>query len=299
MNMIRPQYALEPVALKHRGHRAVNAMSVDVEEHFQVQALASRVTRDDWDHRTSRVELSTNRVLDLFARHNVKSTFFTLGWIAERHPQLIKRIVKEGHELASHGYEHVRVDRQTPDEFRGDIRRTKKILEDLGGVPVRGYRAATFSIGAKNLWAFDVLGEEGYGYSSSINPISHDLYGMKDAPRGPFYPSGRNGIPEYPISTTRFYGRNWPCGGGGFFRLLPYSVSKRAIAHVNSADRMPTVFYFHPWEVDPAQPVEPGLPWKSRVRHYLNLDRMEDRLTSLAQDFAWDRMDRVFAKGVQ
>jgi polysaccharide deacetylase family protein (PEP-CTERM system associated) len=293
-NMQGP-YPLGPVALKRRNGRAVNAMSVDLEEHFQVQALSGRVGRNDWDHRPSRVEWSANRILDLFAANDVKATFFTLGWVAERHPTIIARIVNEGHELASHGYEHVRVDRQTPEQFRADIRRTKTILEDLGGVPIRGYRAATFSIGRNNLWAFSVLGEEGYSYSSSINPIRHDLYGMDDAPRQPFYPLGRDGIPEYPISTTRLYGRNWPCGGGGFFRLLPYAISRRAIEHVNRTDAMPTVFYFHPWEIDAAQPREPGLPWKSRLRHYLNLDRMEDRLSLLVKDFAWDRMDRVFA----
>jgi polysaccharide deacetylase family protein (PEP-CTERM system associated) len=288
-------YALGPVTLTHRHGRAVNAMSVDVEEHFQVQALACRVGRGDWDARTSRVERSVNRILDLFAENDVKSTFFTLGWVAERHPGLVSRIVAEGHELASHGYEHIRVDTQTPDEFRADIRRTKDILEDLSGVSVRGYRAATFSIGRKNLWAFSVLAEEGYAYSSSINPIRHDLYGMDDAPRTPFYPDGAGGIAEYPISTVQAYGRNWPCGGGGFFRLLPYQVSRSAIAHVNTHDRLPTMFYFHPWEIDPEQPREPGLPLKSRIRHYLNLGRMEARLRRLTQDFAWDRIDRVFA----
>jgi len=295
----QPLYELGPVSLQHRHGRAVNAMSVDVEEHFQVQALSCRVGRGDWDSRLSRVEGSTNRVLDLFARHDVKSTFFTLGWIAERHPNLIRRIVKEGHELASHGYEHARVDSQTPAQFRADIRKTKSILEDIGGVPVQGYRAATFSIGQKNLWAFSVLGEEGYGYSSSINPIRHDLYGMENAPRTPFYPSGRNGVIEYPISTARIYGRNWPCGGGGFFRLLPYQISRTAIRHVNNQDQIPTVFYFHPWEIDAAQPREPGLPWKSRLRHYLNLNRMEPRLSRLVTDFTWDRMDRVFAGGAR
>jgi polysaccharide deacetylase family protein (PEP-CTERM system associated) len=286
---------LGPVTLKYRDGRAINAMSVDVEEHFQVQAMASRVTRDEWDSRTSRVEGSTNRILDLFGHHDVKATFFTLGWVAERHPFLIRRIVDEGHELASHGYEHVRVDTQTPEQFRSDIRRTKIILENIGGVRVRGYRAATFSIGRKNLWAYNVLAEEDYGYSSSINPIRHDLYGMEEASRTPFYPVKGDGVPEYPISTVRLRDRNWPCGGGGFFRLLPYVVSRWAISHVNKHDQMPTIFYFHPWEVDPAQPREPGLPLKSRVRHYLNLGRMEHRLKKLAEDFAWDRLDRVYA----
>lgn len=288
-------FALKPVALQRRNGRALNAMSVDVEEHFQVQAMAGRVSREDWDGRVSRVANSTNRILDLFAMHGVKGTFFTLGWVAERHPDLVRRIVAHGHELASHGYEHIRVDRQTPAQFRTDIRRTKAILEDISGVPVKGYRAATFSIGRSNLWAFDELAESGYAYSSSINPIQHDNYGMAEAPRGPFYPRGANGVAEFPITTLRIGRRNWPCGGGGFFRLLPYAISRWGIARVNAADRLPTIFYFHPWEVDPDQPREDGLSAKSRFRHYVNLRRMEPRLSRLVQDFSWDRIDHVFA----
>lgn len=288
-------FAQKPVALARRNGRALNAMSVDVEEHFQVQAMERTVKRQEWDRRTSRVAGSTNRILDLFAAHNAKATFFTLGWVAERHPGLIRRIVAEGHELASHGYAHGRVDSQTPAEFRDDITRTKTILEDLGGVRVKGYRAPTFSIGRKNMWAFDELAEAGYSYSSSINPIRHDLYGMEEAPRVPFLPNGPNGVTEFPITTLRLRGRNLPCGGGGFFRLMPYWMSRWAISTVNKNDAMPTIFYFHPWEVDPDQPREPGLSAKSRFRHYLNLGRMEQRLTRLVQDFAWDRMDNVFA----
>jgi len=288
-------FAQKPVPLTYRDGRAVNAMSVDVEEHFQVQAMERTVKRQEWDRRTSRVAVSTNRILDLFAAHDAKATFFTLGWVAERHPGLVRRIVAEGHELASHGYEHGRVDCQTPAEFRADISRTKAVLEDLGGVPVKGYRAPTFSIGRKNMWAFDELAEAGYSYSSSINPIRHDLYGMEEAPRVPFLPNGPSGVTEFPITTLRLRGRNLPCGGGGFFRLMPYRVSRWAISTVNKKDAMPTIFYFHPWEVDPEQPREPGLSAKSRFRHYLNLSRMEQRLTRLVQDFAWDRMDNVFA----
>jgi polysaccharide deacetylase family protein (PEP-CTERM system associated) len=287
-------FILKPVALTHRGGRAVNAMSVDVEEHFQVQAMERTVRRQDWSRRASRVEGSTNRILDLFAANEAKATFFTLGWVAERHPSLVRRIVAEGHELASHGYEHIRVDAQTPAEFRADVARTKTILEDIGGVPVKGYRAATFSIGRKNMWAFDELAEAGYTYSSSINPIRHDLYGMTEAPRGPFLPAGAGGVTEFPITTLRLGQRNFPCGGGGFFRLLPYWISRWAISAVNAKDAMPTIFYFHPWEVDPDQPREPGLSAKSRLRHYLNLSRMERRLARLLRDFAWDRMDHVF-----
>lgn len=288
-------FTARPVALARRDGRAVNAMSVDVEEHFQVQAMERAIARSEWDRRPSRVCLSTNRILDLFAAHGVKATFFTLGWVAERHPSLIRRIVAEGHELASHGYQHFRVDTQTPAEFRADIVRTKAILEDIGAAAVKGYRAATFSIGRKTLWAFDELSAAGYSYSSSINPIRHDLYGMSEAPRGPFFPSGPGGIVELPITTVRLGGRNFPCGGGGFFRLLPYQVSRWAIRRVNATDSMPTIFYFHPWEVDTGQPREPGLSAKSRFRHYLNLSRMERRLAQLVKDFSWDRIDHVFA----
>ncbi len=287
-------YELHPVPLQERDGKPVNAMSVDVEEHFQVQALARQVTRDDWSTRSSRVELSTNRVLDLFASTGVKATFFTLGWVAERHHDLIRRIVAEGHELASHGYEHTRADSQSPSEFRADIRRTKSILEDISGTAITGYRAATFSIGRGNLWAFDVLAEEGYRYSSSINPIRHDLYGMDEAPREPFYPLASRAIVEYPITTVRLAGRNWPSGGGGFFRLLPYSLSEWGLRRVNRHERRPAMFYFHPWEVDPGQPREAGLPLKSRLRHYTNLNRMLGRLERLVHDFRWDRVDRVF-----
>jgi polysaccharide deacetylase family protein (PEP-CTERM system associated) len=289
-------FAPKPVTLRRQGGRAVNALSIDVEEHFQVQAMAGCIARTAWDNKASRVELSTNRALDLFAAHGAKATCFVLGWIAERHPALIKRIVAEGHELASHGYEHVRADAQTPVEFRADVARTKAILEDLGGVSVKGYRAPTFSIGARNPWAFEMLAEAGYTYSSSVNPIRHDLYGAeKDAPRGPFYPRSARRLAEYPITTVRLGGRNWPCGGGGFFRLFPYALSRWAITRVNTVDQMPTIFYFHPWEIDPDQPRERGLPLKSRFRHYLNLDRMERRLSMLLDDFAWDRIDQVFA----
>jgi polysaccharide deacetylase family protein (PEP-CTERM system associated) len=287
--------AVRPFALTRRGGRAVNAMSVDVEEHFQVQAMAASIPRVTWDEKPSRVAQSTNRVLDLFAEHDAKATFFVLGWIAERHKPLIRRIVDEGHELASHGYEHARADSQTPQQFRADVARTKAVLEDIGGARVLGYRAATFSIGPHNPWAFEMLADAGYAYSSSVNPIRHDLYGAVNAPRVPFHPKAAPTLAEFPITTLRFAGRNWPCGGGGFFRLFPYALSRWAIEQVNSRDRLPSIFYFHPWEVDPLQPREPGLSAKSRFRHYLNLDRMEGRLARLLEDFAWDRIDKVFA----
>ncbi|MBC7950480.1 MAG: DUF3473 domain-containing protein [Rhodospirillaceae bacterium] len=279
-----------------RDGRMVNAMSVDVEDWFQVQALAGAIDRSEWDSQLRRVEANTDRILDLFSRAGIHATFFTLGWVAERHPALVRRIVAGGHELASHGSEHRRADDQGRDGFRHDIRRAKALLEDLGGVEVRGYRAPTFSIGAANLWAFEVLAEEGYAYSSSVYPVRHDYYGMPSAPRFAFQP-GPGGFVEYPVTTLRLGSRNLPCGGGGFFRLLPYALSRAAIARVNRIDDRPAIFYFHPWEIDAGQPRVSGLPAKARFRHYLNLHRTESRLERLVRDFAWDRMDSVFQQG--
>jgi polysaccharide deacetylase family protein (PEP-CTERM system associated) len=270
-----------------------NAMTVDVEDYFQVQALAEIVDREDWSARPSRVERNTSRILDLFAEHRIAATFFTLGWIAERHPLLVRRIVGEGHELASHGWAHFRADRHSPEAFRADIRRTKATLEGIAGVAVNGYRAASFSIGRGNQWAFTVLEEEGYAYSSSVYPVRHDLYGMPEAPRFPFHPIAGHAFREFPITSVARLGRNWPCGGGGWFRLLPYGISAAAIRAVHADDRRACIFYFHPWEIDPNQPRQAGLSLKSRFRHYTNLDRMEGKLRRLLADFAWDRMDRV------
>lgn len=269
-----------------------NAMTVDVEDYFQVQAFAGCVDRGAWDGFASRVEANVDRILGQFASAGVSATFFTLGWIAERHPAMIRRIVAEGHELASHGYDHTRADSQDRMTFLMDVTRTRKLLEDIGGIAVHGYRAATFSIGSRNPWAFHALEEAGYTYSSSVNPIRHDLYGMPDAPRTPYHPDD-SALVEIPMTTLRAFGRNWPCSGGGYFRLLPYSVFRHALAAVNR--QQAGVFYFHPWEVDPGQPRIDGAGWKSRFRHYTNLSRMAGRLDQLLRDFAWDRMDRVFA----
>jgi polysaccharide deacetylase family protein (PEP-CTERM system associated) len=271
----------------------VNAMSVDVEDYFQVEALSRVVSRDDWNAIPRRVAANTDRLIDLFAELGAHATFFTLAWVAERHPDLIRRIVAGGHELASHGLDHTRVDRQTPEVFRADLKRSRAVLEDIGGVAITGYRAASFSIGARNLWAFDVLEEEGYAYSSSVYPVRHDLYGMPDAPRVPFHP--RDGkLLEIPLTTVRRFGRNLPCAGGGYFRLIPYWLSRANLRRVHAVDQSPCIFYLHPWEVDPAQPRVAGLSAKSRFRHYLNLGAMEGRLRRLLNDFTWDRMDRVF-----
>jgi polysaccharide deacetylase family protein (PEP-CTERM system associated) len=270
-----------------------NAMTVDVEDFFHVQAFADRVGREDWDRFPCRVEANTEKVLALFSDYGVKATFFTLGWIAERFPRLIRQIVAEGHELASHGYAHHRVFEQTPSDFRADVRRTKKLLEDVGQVAIKGYRAASFSIGAQSLWALDVLAEEGYGYSSSIYPIKHDLYGMPEAPRFPYRPGGSRFV-EIPLTTIRLFGRNFPCSGGGYFRLLPYRVTRTALRHAMRHDGQPCVFYFHPWEIDPGQPRIEGARLKSRARHYVNLRGMEGKLRRLLADFPWCRMDEAF-----
>ena len=271
-----------------------NAMTVDVEDYFQVQAFARCIPRAGWDAIPRRVEANTEAILELFDAAGARATFFTLGWIAQRHPALVRRIVAGGHELASHGWDHTRADAQNPVEFRADVGRARRLLEDVGGVPVIGYRAATFSIGARNTWAFAVLESEGYRYSSSVNPIRHDLYGMPDAPRAPFQPDGGT-LWEFPMTTVRAMGRNLPCAGGGYFRLLPYGLYRLGLNRVNRADRLPGIFYFHPWEVDPGQPRVAGCGLKSRIRHYTNLRRMRPRLHRLLRDFAWDRMDAIHA----
>jgi polysaccharide deacetylase family protein (PEP-CTERM system associated) len=290
---LQPIARLQQIERPFTGLKPINAMSVDVEDYFQVQAFADKISRADWDGLPCRVERNVDRLLALFADAGVKSTFFTLGWIAERYPSLIRRMVAEGHELASHGWDHTRADSQDQATFRADIRKTKQRLEDIGGAPVTGYRAATFSIGSKNPWAFGILNEEGYRYSSSLYPIKHDLYGDTGASRTPFHPDGLPLI-EVPMTTVRWFGNNFPCSGGGYFRLLPYTVSRFNMRRVNSHDRQSCVFYFHPWEIDPDQPPQQGISLKTRFRHYTNLGRMEGRLKRLLADFAWDRMDRVF-----
>ncbi len=272
----------------------VNAMSVDVEDYFQVSAFEGHIRREDWARLPCRVEANVDRILALFDAHGIRATFFTLGWVAERYPSMVRRIVAGGHELASHGYAHVRVTALDEPGFRADLTRTKALLEDIGGTQVLGYRAPSYSIGAGNLWALRVLEETGHHYSSSIYPIRHDLYGMPEAPRFCFRPAGCERLLEVPVTTVAFGERKYPCGGGGYFRLFPYAYSRWALRRVNRRDRQPAVFYFHPWEIDPAQPRQRGIGLKTRVRHYLNLRRMEVRLNRLATDFRWSRMDWVF-----
>lgn len=269
-------------------------MTVDVEDYFQVSAFESYIPREHWHKIPVRVEANVDRILALFDEHGVKATFFVLGWMAERYPQMLRRMVDAGHEIASHGYDHVRVIHQTPEVFREEVHRTGALLEDATGTAVRGYRAACFSIGPGTLWALDELLEAGYRYSSSIYPIQRDLYGMPEASRFPFWHFGENSLLEIPVSTVEIGKKRFPCGGGGFFRLFPYPLSCWALRRVNERDGKSAVFYFHPWEIDPAQPRQSGIDFKTRVRHYLNLSRMETRLGRLLQDFAWARMDEVF-----
>ena len=271
-----------------------NAMSIDVEDYFQVSAFAPHIRREDWDSLPCRVERNVDLILALLDEAGAKATFFTLGWIAERHPQVVRRIVEGGHELASHGYGHQRASDLTPAQFRDDIVRAKGILEDIGAVAVRGYRAPSFSINHQNWWAVGELENAGYVYSSSIYPVKHDHYGMPDAPRFPHRPNGESGILELPPTTVPMMGRNLPAAGGGWFRLLPYSMSRWMLRRVNEQDRAPCMFYFHPWEVDADQPRQSGLSAKTRFRHYVNLQRMPGRLQQLFNDFEWDRVDRVF-----
>lgn len=274
------------------GQPIINAMTIDVEDYFQVSALAPYIPRAQWDSRECRIEANVERILQMLDEHQTVATFFTLGWIAERYPQLVRRIVAAGHELASHGYAHQRVSELDEAEFSADIGSAKRLLEDLTGQEVKGYRAPSFSIGEGNLWAFDCLERAGYRYSSSIYPIRHDHYGMPDAPR--FAHQVRAGLLELPVTTARFFDRNWPASGGGYFRLLPYPLSRWLLQQVNEGDRQAAIFYFHPWEIDAGQPRVSGISAKTRFRHYLNLKHTESRLRRLLADFRWGRMDEVF-----
>jgi polysaccharide deacetylase family protein (PEP-CTERM system associated) len=269
-----------------------NALTIDVEDYFQVSAFAPYIRRDEWDARECRVEANVDRLLQMLDAHGTHATFFTLGWVAERYPALTRRIVAGGHELASHGYGHERASDLDRTALRADLDRARKTLEDIGGVAVRGYRAPSFSIGHGNLWAFDTLLETGHAYSSSIYPIQHDHYGMPDAPR--FAHRRDNGLLEVPVTTLRVGRRNLPSSGGGYFRLLPYELSRWMIRRVNTQDRQAAIFYCHPWEFDVGQPRIAGIDAKTRFRHYVNIGRMEARLQRLLQDFRWGRMDHIF-----
>jgi polysaccharide deacetylase family protein (PEP-CTERM system associated) len=272
----------------------INALTIDVEDYFQVSAFSPYIEHAEWDKRECRVEMNVDRILRMLDDAGARATFFTLGWIAERYPALVRRIVAGGHELASHGFSHQRVTDQDGRSFLADITHAKRVLEDLGEVQVHGYRAPSFSIGAGNMWAFECIQQAGYQYSSSIYPIAHDHYGMPSAPR--FAHGVADTLIEVPVTTTRFMGRNWPAGGGGYFRLMPYAVSSWLVRRVNEVDHEPAIFYFHPWEIDPDQPRVTGIKLKTRFRHYVNLRRTEGRLKRLLTEFKWGRVDEMIVK---
>ena len=274
----------------------LNAMTIDVEDYFQVSAFDEVVSRESWEDMPSRVVANTKRLLEIFDSAGIKATFFMLGWVADRNPALVSEIAAAGHELASHGYGHRLVYDQSRDAFREDVRRAKGVIETLGGQPVRGYRAPSYSITKKSLWALDVLAEEGYSYDASIFPIRHDRYGIPDAPRHP-YVVGNNGHPltEAPPSTVRVAGTNLPIAGGGYFRLLPYWWTRWGIAQLNEKEKRPAIFYLHPWEIDPAQP-RLDASALSRFRHYRNLDQTLPRLTRLLAEFKFGTLAEVLAQ---
>jgi polysaccharide deacetylase family protein (PEP-CTERM system associated) len=272
-----------------REHAAVHAMTVDVEDYFQVEAFASVIDRREWERLPRRVERNTERLLEIFAEADVRATFFTLGWVAERHPALVRRIAAAGHELASHGLAHRRVDRQSPTAFRRDVSLSKRILEDSGGVAVCGYRAPNFSIGQRTPWAHAILAEAGYRYSSSVYPGRSD---RRPVARRTYAPVP--GMLEIPLSSLRLLGMDVPAAGGGYFRMFPLGLSRRLVAGASRANGAPGVFYVHPWEIDAAQPRQHRAPPISRFRHYLNLGRAETRLRQMLRSFAWTRMDLLF-----
>ncbi len=273
----------------------VNGLSVDVEDWFQVGAFENVIDRGEWDSIKTRVEDNVYRVIDLFAEADVRATFFTLGWVASRHPNMIRRIADAGHELASHGYDHARVFTFTPREFAEDIRKARAIIEDCTGVAVTGYRAPSFSIDHRTPWAFEELAAQGYAYSSSVAPVVHDHYGWPAAPRFAFRPVTGSSLVELPVTTAMLGQRRVAAGGGGFFRVLPYGFSRWAIRQVNRVEGRPAMFYFHPWEVDPNQPRVGHAPLRSRFRHYTGLAKMAGKLRELVHEFRWGRMDHVAA----
>jgi polysaccharide deacetylase family protein (PEP-CTERM system associated) len=273
----------------------LNALSVDVEDWFQVGAFEDVISKADWDGLPQRVERNADAVLALFDEAGVKGTFFILGWVAQRYPGLVRRIVAAGHEIASHGWDHDRVFTMTPEGFRADLRRASAAIADAGGVAPTGYRAPSFSIDKRTPWAHAVLAEEGYAYSSSVAPVAHDHYGWPEAPRFAHRPLPGSGFIELPVTTVEVAGRRMAAGGGGFFRLLPYSFSSWAIGRVNRAEQRPAVFYFHPWEIDPGQPRVAAAPLRSKLRHYSRLSAMRPKLLKLFKEHAWARTDAVAA----
>ena len=271
----------------------VNGLSVDVEDWFQVGAFENTIARNTWDRLPLRVSDNVLRILDLFAEADAKATFFTLGWVAQRNPLLMRRIADAGHEIASHGWDHARVHTLDRASFGADIAKAREVLQDVSGAAVTGYRAPSFSIDQRTPWAYLELAEQGYAYSSSVAPVAHDHYGWREAPRFAFHPLPHSPLVEIPVTTAMLGGRRVAAGGGGFFRVLPYAFSRWAIRQVNRVEQRPAVFYFHPWEIDPQQPRVAGAPMRSRLRHYTGLDQMADKLRALVGEFAWGRMDVI------
>lgn len=271
----------------------LNALSVDIEDWYMVGAFERTIDRADWPKKEVRVERNTDAVLQLFDDAGVKATFFTLGCVAAAHPALMRRIVDAGHEVASHGWDHVRVFTMTPGQFQADTAKARAAIEDATGAVVKGYRAPSFSIDQRTPWAHGLLAEAGYVYSSSVAPIRHDHYGWPDSPRFAWRPLDDSDLIEMPVSTVQVAGRNFAAGGGGFFRLLPYDLSAWAIRRLNAQEKRPAIFYFHPWDMDPGQPFVKDAPLKSKLRHYPNLSRMAPKLRRLAKDFQWGRTDAV------
>ncbi len=270
-----------------------NALSVDVEDWFHVGAFERVIKHDDWAGLECRVERNTDILLDMFDASGIKATFFTLGWVAERYPALMRRIADAGHELGNHGSNHDRVFTLTPQQFAEDIDRARKAIEDTSGAKVNGYRAPSFSIDKRTPWAHQVLAEQGYVYSSSVAPIQSDHYGWPEAPRFAFKPVAGSDLIEIPVTTAVFAGKRLAAGGGGYFRLLPYAFSQWAMRQVNDDDKRPAIIYFHPWEIDPGQPRVANAPIKSKLRHYTNLGAMQGKLQRLISDFEWDRLDAI------
>ncbi|RPI77861.1 MAG: DUF3473 domain-containing protein [Desulfobacteraceae bacterium] len=276
----------------------INALTIDVEDYFQVTAFENCIRPDDWGYYPLRVAGNTLRILDILDEWSVKATFFILGWVAEKMPALVREIQKRGHEIACHGYNHQLIYRIGRNEFRKDIRKAKHLIEDIGGARVCGYRAPSYSITKKSLWALDILVEEGFDYDSSIFPIKHDIYGIPDVNR--FVGAIRTAagtILEFPLSTLRIkvanLEYNLPVAGGGYLRLLPVWFIKQALNHINRCERQSAVIYFHPWEIDPKQPRIKNAPLKSRLRHYLNLDKTTLKIKYLLHHFQFSPMSDV------
>jgi len=281
------------IASAENGQPIKHGVSVDVEDYFQVWGFSDVIKRESWDGFSLRVGDNTRLLLDFFDSFDVKATFYTLGWVAERDPVLIQEIVSRGHELASHGYDHTKVFDQSETEFLEDAGKTKKILEDISGSAVTGYRAAGFSMDKRTPFAHDVLAELGYLYSSSSHPIVHDHYGDPEAPQTKFHPIAGSDFIEAPVATTNWMGRRISCAGGGWFRAMPYPVTKNFLHRAEKEFGQSLIFYFHPWEIDKDQPRIEGVAWKRRLRHYINIDKMQGKLNKLMKDFQWSRVDHV------